>query len=82
MPAAPLGKIKMAAQVVAILALILGDVYLPGMFVVGRIALWVVVIAALVSGFDYFRRFNGVAGTRVPDLAVTTHDQRTERKAG
>ena len=30
MPASPLGKIKMVAQVVAILALILGDVYLPG----------------------------------------------------
>ena len=80
MPASPLGKIKMAAQVVAILALILGDVYLPGLFVVGRIALWVVVIAALVSGFEYFRRFSGVASARV-DLPVA-HNQRTERKAG
>ena len=81
MPASPLGKIKMAAQVVAILALILGDVYLPGLFVVGRVALWVVVIAALVSGFEYFRRFSGVASARVADLPVA-HNQRTERKAG
>ena len=58
MPASPLGKIKMVAQVVAILALILGDVYLPGLFVVGNAALWVVVVAALVSGADYFRRVN------------------------
>ena len=59
MPASPLGKIKMGAQVVAILALILGDVYLPGLFVVGNVALWVVVVAALVSGADYFRRVAG-----------------------
>ncbi len=58
MPASPLGKNKMVAQVVAILALILGDVYLPGLFVVGNAALWVVVVAALVSGADYFRRVN------------------------
>jgi hypothetical protein len=51
------------------------------MFVVGRIALWVVVIAALVSGFEYFRRFNGVASARVADIPVA-HNQRTERKAG
>jgi len=82
MPASPLGKIKMAAQVVAILALILGDVYLPGLFVVGRVALWVVVVAALVSGFEYFRRFSGVASApRIADLPVA-HNQRTERKAG
>ena len=31
---------------------------LPGLFVVGNVALWVVVVAALVSGADYFRRFN------------------------
>ena len=43
MPASPLGKIKMVAQVVAILALILGDVYLPGLVVDRPAALWVVV---------------------------------------
>src|SRR5260221_664392 len=41
----------------AILALILGDVYLPGFLVVGRAALWVVVVLALVSAGDYFRNF-------------------------
>ena len=56
-PASPLGKIKMVAQVVAILALILGQDHLQDFVVVGQIALWVVVIAALVSAADYFRRF-------------------------
>ena len=59
--ASPLGKFKMASQVVAILLLILGHDHLPpGFFVLGRIALWVVVIAAVVSGIDYYRRFNSV----------------------
>jgi len=59
-PASPLGKIKMIAQVVAILALILastGETTLPFLWV-GQAALWVVVIAALASAADYFRRFN------------------------
>jgi CDP-diacylglycerol--glycerol-3-phosphate 3-phosphatidyltransferase len=57
-PASPLGKVKMVAQVVAILALILGDAILPGVIVIGHIALWVVVGTALISAGDYFRRFN------------------------
>jgi CDP-diacylglycerol--glycerol-3-phosphate 3-phosphatidyltransferase len=57
MPASPLGKIKMVAQVVAILALILGKDHLQGFFVIGQVALWVVVLTALVSAADYFRRF-------------------------
>jgi CDP-diacylglycerol--glycerol-3-phosphate 3-phosphatidyltransferase len=57
-PASPLGKIKMVTQVVAILALILGKDHLRGFFVIGQIALWVCVIAALASAADYFRRFS------------------------
>jgi CDP-diacylglycerol--glycerol-3-phosphate 3-phosphatidyltransferase len=57
MPASPLGKIKMFAQVVAILALILGKDHLHGFIVIGQVALWVCVITALVSAADYFRRF-------------------------
>ena len=57
-PASPLGKIKMAAQVVAILALILGHGPTKEFLVVGQAALWVVVVTALVSAADYFRRFN------------------------
>jgi CDP-diacylglycerol--glycerol-3-phosphate 3-phosphatidyltransferase len=59
-PASPLGKFKMVSQVVAILLLILGREHLQGFFVLGRIALWVVVVAAVVSAIDYYRRFNNV----------------------
>ena len=66
--ASPLGKLKMGAQVIAILALILGDTYLPGLDLVGHTALWVVVVAALISAGDYFRRFNVFLSPRVPDF--------------
>src|SRR5712671_1585168 len=62
MPASPLGKIKMVAQVVAILALILAHGQRWPFWWIGQGALWVVVITALVSGADYFRRFNEVVG--------------------
>ena len=57
MPASSLGKIKMVSQIVAILALILGKDHLHGFVVIGQVALWVVVLTALVSAADYFRRF-------------------------
>jgi CDP-diacylglycerol---glycerol-3-phosphate 3-phosphatidyltransferase len=85
MPASWLGKIKMVAQVVAILALILGDVYLPGFLEIGRAALWVVVTLALVSGADYFRSFSGVLSTRVTDIPHTREIKivrREDRRAG
>ena len=56
-PASPLGKVKMLSQVIAILLLILGQEYLQQFFILGRIALWVVVVTALVSAADYYRRF-------------------------
>jgi CDP-diacylglycerol--glycerol-3-phosphate 3-phosphatidyltransferase len=60
-PASPLGKLKMISQVIAILALILGqEERFQPLALVGRIALWVVVGTALVSGYDYYRRFNQV----------------------
>ena len=82
MPASPLGKIKMVAQVVAILALILGDGYAPDLLVVGRAALWVVVATALVSGADYFRRFGLFPGAKVTDISVAREQRATDRKAG
>jgi CDP-diacylglycerol--glycerol-3-phosphate 3-phosphatidyltransferase len=59
-PASRLGKFKMLSQVIAILLLILGRDHLQGFFVLGQIALWVVVVAAVVSGIDYYRRFNAL----------------------
>jgi CDP-diacylglycerol--glycerol-3-phosphate 3-phosphatidyltransferase len=58
-PASGLGKIKMIAQVVAILALILSSAggAADRLWWVGQAALWIVVVTALASAADYFRRF-------------------------
>ena len=69
MPASPLGKIKMVAQVVAVLALILSPGQ-PMLYLIGQAALWVVVVAALVSAVAYFRRFNSILSPRVADFPV------------
>jgi CDP-diacylglycerol--glycerol-3-phosphate 3-phosphatidyltransferase len=61
--ASPLGKFKMVSQVVAILALILGRDHLQQFFVLGRIALWVAVVTAVVSAIDYYRKFSHVLNT-------------------
>ncbi|MGE5361979.1 MAG: CDP-diacylglycerol--glycerol-3-phosphate 3-phosphatidyltransferase [Bacteroidales bacterium] len=65
MAASRLGKLKMMAQVISILALILGrdhtQTYLARQFyLLGQVALWVVLVAAVVSAVDYYRRFNRV----------------------
>ena len=67
MPASRLGKLKMIAQVVAILALILAhgkDGPRRPLYLIGQASLWVVVLTALVSAADYFRRFNEVISPR------------------
>jgi CDP-diacylglycerol---glycerol-3-phosphate 3-phosphatidyltransferase len=78
-PASPLGKVKMVSQVVAILALILGqEEYLRLLTPVGYAALWVVVVAALISAIDYYRRFS-----RIPaKLAAFPPVEERRTKAG
>jgi CDP-diacylglycerol--glycerol-3-phosphate 3-phosphatidyltransferase len=65
-PASPLGKFKMVSQVIAILLLILGGDHVPQFVVLGKIALWIAMLTAVASAFDYYRRFNHVLsdGTR------------------
>lgn len=66
-PASPLGKGKMATQVVAILLLILGEKFLGPVAAVGPVALWTTLLLALVSGLDYFLRFyKKVSGADAP----------------
>jgi CDP-diacylglycerol---glycerol-3-phosphate 3-phosphatidyltransferase len=65
-PASRLGKFKMISQVVAILLLILGRDHLGGLFALGRVALWVVLVAAVASAVDYYRRFTWSTGSRAP----------------
>jgi len=77
LPASPIGKVKLVAQVAAILLLILGNTsnahdmatagaqtLHPGQVFVllGQIAMWVATIAALVSAVDYSRRVNALLG--------------------
>jgi hypothetical protein len=75
----------MIGQVVAILALILahtdarGEMY--GFYLIGQGALWVVIVAALVSAGDYFRRLNVILSPRVADISLA-REQRSDRKAG
>ena len=78
-PASPLGKVKMLSQVIAILLLILGEEYLQQFFILGQIALWVVVVTALVSAADYYRRFTQV-GARPTVTDFEAARQRTAEK--
>lgn len=57
--ASRLGKVKMVTQVIAILLLILSN-QVWFFFILGQIALWIVLATALISAADYYRRFNGV----------------------
>ena len=85
MPASQLGKIKMVAQVVAILALILAHGQLRTLLyldIIGQSALWVAVVCALLSAADYFRRFSGVLNPRVSTFPIAQDRRSTDRKAG
>jgi len=64
LPASPIGKVKMVAQVVAILALMLGAGQFEGLRRLGTVALWVATGAALVSAADYYRYFTSVLALR------------------
>lgn len=55
--ASPLGKSKTISQVIAIALLIMGD-QLGRFIMLGKLALWAVMLFALVSGIDYFLKFS------------------------
>ncbi len=83
-PASPMGKLKMIGEVVAILALILahGDIPLAdALNWIGQIALWFVLATAVISAFDYFKRFSEIVMPRPTELHVV-RDNQTDRKAG
>jgi CDP-diacylglycerol--glycerol-3-phosphate 3-phosphatidyltransferase len=86
MPASPLGKAKMVAQVAAILILILGKGHLREFFVLGQIALWVATVSAIVSAVDYTRRINEIVGTppapERPEVEADTTGARETGAAG
>ncbi len=57
-PASPLGKLKMATQIVAVLLLLLGWERFPLLLGLGRVVLWAAMAATLGSAVDYFWRFS------------------------
>lgn len=75
-PASPLGKIKMASQVTAILMLILGWGPLPWLAGPAHVALWVVMGTAVLSAVDYYRRFQLLLNARVTDVNVARERRR------
>jgi CDP-diacylglycerol---glycerol-3-phosphate 3-phosphatidyltransferase len=82
-PASPMGKTKMVAEVVAILALILAhgaDGLREPLYWIGQAALWVVVVTALLSAVDYFRRFNLVLNPRIADFAAAREQRQNQEK--
>lgn len=76
--ASPLGKGKMAAQVTAILLLLVGSGPLPWFAPLGPVALWVVLVMAVVSAADYYRRFQTLVNARVTDVSIA--HARSDRK--
>jgi CDP-diacylglycerol--glycerol-3-phosphate 3-phosphatidyltransferase len=77
--ASPLGKGKMVSQVTAVLLLLVGAGPLPWVAPAGEVALWVVMVMAVVSAADYYRRFQVLANARVTDVNVAR--ERSGRKA-
>jgi CDP-diacylglycerol--glycerol-3-phosphate 3-phosphatidyltransferase len=75
--ASRLGKIKMASQVTTILLLILGQDGMEPFLRLGQIGLWVVLATALLSGYDYYRRFQQAPGT--PNVADFEEARRARR---
>ena len=80
-PASPLGKVKMASQVTAILLLMLGWRPIPILAPFGYAALWVVMIAAIVSAVDYYRRFQTLLNARVTDVNIVRERRVGDRRS-
>ena len=80
-PSSPLGKIKMVVEVGAILLLMLGNqVWL--FLLLGQVALWMVLVTALVSAADYYRRYSRVlSNPKVADFE-TARQRAESRRAG
>ncbi|HXG88257.1 MAG TPA: CDP-diacylglycerol--glycerol-3-phosphate 3-phosphatidyltransferase [Vicinamibacterales bacterium] len=84
MPASPLGKLKMVSQVIAILLLILGWERMPLLLIAGQAMLWVVLGTALISAFDYYRRFNRAMShaTKLADFSQAKARAEERKRAG
>lgn len=81
LPASPLGKVKMVAQVAAILILILGQDHLQGFWVLGQVALWIATIAAIVSAVGYTRQTNVILGAKPEPVSSPPSQPQEVEKA-
>jgi CDP-diacylglycerol--glycerol-3-phosphate 3-phosphatidyltransferase len=82
MPSSRLGKIKMVAQVVTILLLILGSDEFAWLLLLGQIGLWAVVATAAVSGADYYRQFSRAVMVRVADFSAAKRNAERKQARG
>jgi len=74
--ASRLGKYKMASQVLCVSALILGTRYTTWLRdPVGKVLLWVVVVLAVVSMVQYFRRFWSQIDERIKYPKLQDHGE-------
>jgi CDP-diacylglycerol--glycerol-3-phosphate 3-phosphatidyltransferase len=69
-PASRLGKAKMVTQVVAVLMVLVGWAGVPWLLTAGQVAIWIVMVTAVVSAVDYYRRFQLLVSARVTDVNV------------
>jgi CDP-diacylglycerol---glycerol-3-phosphate 3-phosphatidyltransferase len=81
LPASSLGKVKMVAQVAAILILILGKGHLRGFFVLGQVALWIATVAAIVSAVHYSRVTNALMTAKPPQEQETEESRHPRNRA-
>jgi CDP-diacylglycerol--glycerol-3-phosphate 3-phosphatidyltransferase len=81
MPASPLGKVKMASQVVTIMLLLVGLAGWSWLAALGMAGLWLVVGLSLWSAFDYYRRFTQLMNPKVADFAAA-QARAADRRVG
>jgi CDP-diacylglycerol---glycerol-3-phosphate 3-phosphatidyltransferase len=86
MEASELGKSKMVAQVAAI-ALVIAGIRWPALNEIAMLAMWTVVLFALVSAADYFRKFWRKVDTHVKlrrrrELLTLQRQQRRAMRSG
>jgi len=84
--ASELGKCKMVAQVAAI-ALVIAGIRWPALNEISMLAMWTVVLFALVSAADYFRKFWRKVDTHVKlrrrrELLALQRQQRRAMRSG
>jgi CDP-diacylglycerol--glycerol-3-phosphate 3-phosphatidyltransferase len=83
MPASGLGKLKMGAQVTAILLLLLGWERIPLLLMAGQAALWFVLVIALWSAVDYYRKFTAaIAASNVTEISEARARAQERKRAG